>query len=102
MLLKVERRILNEISKNPEKFEISIESFPSYSGFSVKEAMASLKDKGYLSYESASVSLDKFQYQLTSKGRYYGEYCAKYFFSNIVIPILVSIVTTLITMFLTS
>lgn len=100
MLQKIERKILTIISKNPSEFSIGIEQLKPYSGNDVRIAMESLKEKRYFKETSASINLSNFTYELTTQGRFYKEYRFQCFIKNIFIPIIVSIITTLITTFL--
>lgn len=100
MLQKIERKILKVISKQPHEFQIEIEQLKPYTGDAVYAAMKSLKDKGYFDETSASIDFSNFTYELSTQGRFYKEYCFQCFMSDIFIPIVVSIITTLITSFL--
>lgn len=100
MLQKIERKILTIISKHPSEFSIKIEQLKPYSGNDVRLAMESLKEKGYFKEASASINLSNFTYELTTQGRFYKEYRFQCFIKNIFIPIVVSVIATLITTFM--
>ena len=102
MLLKIERKVLSIISKQPDEATIEIDKFGKYSGSDIHAALLSLKQKGYLESTDCSIDYSTFTYELTLQGRFYKEYLVREFLSNIVIPILVSVITTLITLYLTA
>lgn len=101
MLLKIERKILYTVSKYPEECDLSIEQFKGYSGFDINKAMHSLQEKGYLSEVSAATNYEAFYCEKTTQGKYYKEYLARCFIHDILVPAFVSIITALITLFLT-
>ncbi|MBD5515395.1 MAG: hypothetical protein HDR06_12355 [Lachnospiraceae bacterium] len=100
MLHKIERKILKIISKQPSEFILEIEQLTPYSGNDIQLAMNSLKEKGYFIETSASIDCSHFTYELSTQGRFYREYCLQCFMSDIFIPSVVSMVTSLITYFL--
>lgn len=100
MLHKIEKFILKKLSKQPDDIHIGIENLKPYSGSAIRSAMKSLKEKGYFEEESVSIDLSNFSYKLSTQGRFYKEYRFKCFIHDIFIPIIVSIITTLITSFL--
>lgn len=100
MLHKIEKKILKVISKQPHEFEIKIEQLKPYTGDAVYAAMKSLKDKGYFEEISASLDFSNFTYELSTQGRFYKEYCFHCFMSDIFIPAVVAVITSLITYFL--
>lgn len=100
MLQKIERTILLTISKQPDKFNIEASQLNRYSRSDIEIAMISLKNKGYFEEANASIDLSNFTYKLTTQGRFYKEYRFQRFISNIFIPIVVSMLATLITSFL--
>ena len=102
MLLKIEKRILHQLLKQPDEHSISASKFNKYSNNDIYQAMKSLKEKGYLDLFDTSYTYENFSYVLSAKGRYYKEYLFRMFLHDIVIPILVSIITTLITLWLTA
>lgn len=102
MLLKIERRILYTLSKRPYEHQINVYEIGKYSGTDIFQAMKSLKDKGYLDSIDATSDYERFSYVLSIKGRCYKEYLFRVFLSDVIIPIIVSIFTTLITLYITS
>lgn len=102
MLLKLERKILKYISKRSSENTFNITEFPKYSGTQIYASLKSLKEKGYLNLADASIDLSNFSYILTAKGHFYKEQRFKEFLSYVIIPILVSIITTLLTMFISA
>lgn len=101
MLLKIERKILLKLSEQPHEHQISAKEFNKYSSSDVFQAMKNLKDKGYLDLCDATTDYEMFSYVLSTQGRFYKEYLFRTFLSDIVIPIIVSVVTTLVTLFIT-
>lgn len=99
MLQKVERYVLKTLSKHPNDINIEIEKFHTYSADEIRSAMHSLKDKGYLEMAEENLDSSIFHYSMSTQGRFYKEYRFQSFVSNIFIPIVVSIITTLITSF---
>lgn len=100
MLLKIERIILRKLAKQPHDFKIDSSAFPKYSGLEINRAMISLEGKGYLKMLSATMEYAVFSYELTTKGRYYREYARKSFVKNILIPFVVALLTTIVTLYL--
>lgn len=100
MLLKIERTILKKIKKNPMPNNIKTSSFNKYSKDELHEAFTSLKDRGFFSMYSANQDYSEFTYVLSPKGRYYTEYIFMKFLSNIIIPIIVALLTTVATLYL--
>ena len=95
MLLKIEKTILKKVSKQPNCHVICESEFAKYSGEELKESFESLKEKGYFDIVDSTADFSSFSYVLTTKGRFYKEYSRKTFFANIVIPIIVSLLTTI-------
>lgn len=96
MLLKIERKILNKLCKNNSN-DISANTFK-YPKEAVYQAMKDLETKGYIHTVSTSEDWSVFTYVLNTKGRYYREYIFRMLLRNILIPIFVSIITTLLTL----
>ncbi len=100
MLLKIEKEILKRVSKNPTQESIDSCAFKKHQPSEIKEAFISLKEKNYFSEVDYSIDLSSFSYVLTPQGMFYKEYARKKFFSNIIIPIIVSLLTTIGTLYL--
>lgn len=98
MLLKIERTILRELCRKKHQNQVSADCFKKYSREDIHQAMLDLKEKGYLNLVSASMDYSNFSYVLSTKGKYYREYLFRIFLRNIIIPIIVSILTTLLTL----
>lgn len=100
MLQKIEKFILKKLSEHPETINYEIEIFRPYSGDEILCAMQSLESKGYLKSVCASINLSSFHCQRTTQGRFYKEYRFQCFVSDIFVPAVVAIITSLITYFL--
>ena len=100
MLLKVERFILKKLSKLPKKTNYESEDFYPYSGEEILCAMESLESKGYLKSVAANLDFSSLHCELTSQGRFYREYRSQCFVSDIFVPAVVAVITSLITYFL--
>lgn len=101
MLLKIERVVLHELCSKKHQNQVSANCFKKYSGEDIYQAMLDLKEKGYLNQVDASIDCSNFSYVLNSKGKYYSEYIFMLFLRNIIIPIAISILTTLLTLSVT-
>lgn len=98
MLLKIERVVLHELCCKKHQNQVSANCFKKYSGEDIYQAMLDLKEKGYLNLVDASMNYSNFSYELNTKGRYYREYIFRLFLRDIIIPIIVSVLTTLLTL----
>lgn len=94
MLLKIERTIMQKTSSRKGN-EISLSEIGKYYGEDVYQAFLALKEKGYFSMVDSDISRNSFSYVLTPQGRFYKEYSTKKFIANILIPIAVSLITTI-------
>ncbi len=101
MLLRIEKKILKVLSKRPSEIEVCVDKFPKYDRDDIYRALLSLQEKEYVSNVTTVIDRSLFQYELTTKGQFYREQHFKEFLSNIIIPAVVSVVTTLITMYIT-
>ena len=100
MLLKTERKVLKQVLKQPNENSISAEKFNNYCEAEIFEAFKTLKDKGYFEMVDTVYGYSSFSYVLTTQGRCYKEYAFRKFMANIVIPIIVSLLTTIGTLYL--
>lgn len=100
MLLKIEKTILRAVNKKGNQESIEVSELNKYSNNDYYDAFKSLKDKGYFESVDASIDYSCFSYVLTAKGRFYKEYKRKKFITNIVIPFLVALLTTIATLYL--
>lgn len=100
MLHKIEKKVLHTLLKQPNGINIEAEKFYPYPGDEVRSAMNSLRDKGYLESVEANIDLSLFHYSLSTQGRFYKEYRFHCFMSDIFIPAVVAVITSLITYFL--
>lgn len=94
MLLKIERTILRKTSSKKGNV-ISLSEIGKYDGEDVYQALLGLKEKGYFSMVDSDISRKSFSYALTPQGRFHKEYSTKKFIANILIPIAVSLITTI-------
>lgn len=100
MLHKIEKSILKTLSKNPQTANFEPKMFSPYSSEEIFCAMKSLESKGYLKSVCGDVLLSSFHCELTTQGRFYKEYRRQCFISDIFVPAVVSVITSLITYFL--
>lgn len=100
MLQKVERYVLKMLSKQPKAINYTPDKFPRYSKDDILCAMESLESKGYLKSVSGNMDLSSLHCELTTQGRFYKEYSRQCFISDIFIPAVVAVITSLITYFL--
>lgn len=100
MLQKIEKFVLKTLSKHPKTINYEIEIFHPYSGEEILCAMESLESKGYLKAVCGDVLLSSLHCELTTQGRFYKEYRFKSFISDIFIPAVVAVITSIITYFL--
>ena len=94
MLLKIERKIMKKTSSKLDN-NITLSEIGKYNGEDVYQAFLGLKEKGYFSMADSNMEYSSFSYVLTPQGRFYKEYSWKKFIVNILIPIVVSLLTTI-------
>lgn len=92
MLLKIERKILQKISKS-YNCSISLSEIGNYSGEDVYQAFLSLVEKGYLKNAETTYERTTFTFIISSKGRFYKEHFFLSFLRNILIPFVVALIT---------
>ncbi len=100
MLQKIERFVLKKLSKLPKKANYEAKDFYPYSGDEILCAMESLESKGYLKTVTANLDFSSLHCEITTQGRFYREYRIQCFISDIFVPAIVAVITSLITYFL--
>ena len=100
MLQKIERFVLKKLSKLPKKANYEAKDFYPYSGDEILCAMESLESKGYLKSVTANLDFSSLHCEITTQGRFYREYRIQCFISDIFVPAIVAVITSLITYFL--
>lgn len=100
MLQKIERSVLKTLHKQPKTIHYESKMFYPYSREEILCAMESLESKGYLKSVSGNINLSAFHCELTTQGRFYKEYMRQCFISDIFVPAVVAVITSLITYFL--
>lgn len=74
MLFLNEIKVLCVLVKNSKKQELYSNEIPKLSQQKINEVMQSLELKGCIKDVSASIDYSCYSFELTAKGRYYGEY----------------------------
>lgn len=100
MLHKIEKFVLKKLSKYPLMVSYEPELFRPYSKDEILCAMQSLESKGYLKSVSGNIDISSLHCELTTQGRFYKEYRRQCFVSDILVPAVVAVITSLITYFL--
>ena len=99
MLLRIERDILAGVNHYTNEIRIFVtpSQFPRYTPKQIDEALRGLQIKGYIHDYDKNMDLSRFSFELTTKGYSYHEELAGKVLVHIIIPVVVSLLTTLVT-----
>ena len=101
MLLNSEYYVLKQINKNPNEFNV-VKLCPKLDKNKTFLTLISLQEKGFLKNVSRSIDCSVCSYEITLQGTNYIEYERKEILSilakSFVLPVIVSVITTIITL----